>query len=330
MLKWVDYTFDADVFISSKSARSGDAFNRISSATVAEISNYSFIDSVIPFAQYPISFNDRQTFIAGTLLDNPLKLSRYIWIGNTPNAFDFTEAKEPFSCIINESFANHFQIATGDQIIIRTPSGNQQLRVRAIHSDYSTDRGLITIPLRLLNEWFNSDNVTNLSIYLTEGADILAVNQRLTETFPALTFLSNRDLRDTIQRIFRDTFAVTQSIKWLGLIISMSGLALSLFCILIETRSNLTIYKHLGMGQIDVAKSTASEGLGLSLIGILTGVALSIYLGSLLIFVINKQSFGWTLQYHFPLADLLLFSSTILLVGWMVSFGIGYFHRHEN
>jgi len=330
MLKWVDYTFDADLFISSKSARSGDAFNRITSTSVVKVRSLPFVKDVIPFAQYPISLNERQTFIAGTLLENPLKLNRYIWIGKKPFPTDFSDVSEPFSCIINESFANHFGLAAGDQVSVHTPSGDKQLRIRAIHSDYSTDRGLITIPIRLLNEWFKSNNVTNLSVYLAEGANAIAVNESLAETFPALTFLSNRDLRITIRRIFQDTFAVTQSIKWLGLIISMSGLALSLFCILIETRNNLTIYKHLGMGRLGVAKSTAVEGLGLSLIGIFTGIALSIYLGSLLIFVINKQSFGWTLQYHFPLGDLLLFSSVILLVGWIVSFGIGYFHRHEN
>ena len=44
------------------------------------------------------------------------------------------------------------------------------------------------------------------------------------------------------------------------------------------------------------------------LIGLLAnvaGLALGIVLSLLLIFVINKQSFGWTIQFHWPVAVLL-------------------------
>jgi putative ABC transport system permease protein len=323
MLKWVDYTFDADLFISSQSATSGDAFNRISAKTFNSIKSQNGVVSVVPYAQYPIAFENRNTFVAGTTLSDSLKWERYIWI-QSPSGNPFINAGKEKSCIVNESFSNHFRLRRGDTFTLQTPEGPKLLEIVGVHSDYSSDRGLITLPINTIYEWFGSENITNISVYIDENQDSLAVAERWSQAFPGLAILSNRDLRLIIQKIFRDTFAVTQSIKWLGLFIAMSGLALSLFCILLENRGNLMLFQRLGMNRLKIAQTTAVEGLGLSAIGLSSGLLLSLFLGNLLIFVINKQSFGWTLQYFLPWSDLLLFSMFILLVGYFVSFWVGF------
>jgi len=43
----------------------------------------------------------------------------------------------------------------------------------------------------------------------------------------------------------------------------------------------------------------------LGLLANLAGLALGVLLSLLLIYVINKQSFGWTIQFHWPVAVLL-------------------------
>jgi putative ABC transport system permease protein len=49
-----------------------------------------------------------------------------------------------------------------------------------------------------------------------------------------------------------------------------------------------------------IAASTAWEGGLLAAVGSLTGLVVSLALGALLVYVINKQAFGWTLQFAVP------------------------------
>jgi putative ABC transport system permease protein len=59
------------------------------------------------------------------------------------------------------------------------------------------------------------------------------------------------------------------------------------------------------------------EAAFLGLIANAAGLVLGFFLSLILIFVINKQSFGWTIQFHWPIAVLLaaltiVYAATVL------------------
>ena len=70
------------------------------------------------------------------------------------------------------------------------------------------------------------------------------------------------------------------------------------------------------------------ESGGIAFAGLAGGLAVSFFLGWVLIEVINPQSFGWTLRYAIPWMTFgglsLVTLATAMLVGWIV----GY--RHAN
>ncbi len=67
------------------------------------------------------------------------------------------------------------------------------------------------------------------------------------------------------------------------------------------------------------------EGLGLGIVGTLGGLILSLALGHLLIFVVNRQSFGWTLDYQIPLLSLLSLGALTIATSGIVAYGVGWF-----
>jgi putative ABC transport system permease protein len=77
------------------------------------------------------------------------------------------------------------------------------------------------------------------------------------------------------------------------------------------------------MGRREIALSTAAEGTGVAVTGLLTGLVLSYALGNVLIFVINRQSFGWTLQAAWPWGDVALLSLAVLVLGFGISHATG-------
>ena len=75
--------------------------------------------------------------------------------------------------------------------------------------------------------------------------------------------------------------------------------------------------RFLGAATGQVRRMILFEAGLLGLLSNLAGLILGSFLSLLLIFVINKQSFGWTIQFHWPIAMLLgalslVYVSTVL------------------
>jgi putative ABC transport system permease protein len=74
--------------------------------------------------------------------------------------------------------------------------------------------------------------------------------------------------------------------------------------------------KHLGFSTSRFILSAGLEGGGIGLAAWVSGVIAGLAMGWLLIFVINVQSFGWTLLWTIPVGEILLFGFLLVLIGF--------------
>jgi putative ABC transport system permease protein len=146
--------------------------------------------------------------------------------------------------------------------------------------------------------------------------------------FPALVTRTNEKLREESIRIFHQTFAVTYALEAIAVIIAVAGLGLALAGLLLERRNELATLRSLGATRRDIARAAMWEGLGIALAGLAGGLAVSFFLGWILIGVINPQSFGWTLRYAVPRGMFVFLSGVTLATAALVAWIVGY--RNAN
>jgi putative ABC transport system permease protein len=77
------------------------------------------------------------------------------------------------------------------------------------------------------------------------------------------------------------------------------------------------------MARPEMARAAAAEGAIVAVAGTVGGLAVSVAIGWLLIHVINRQTFGWTLQYGFPAAGLAGLAVLVVATGAGVSHAVG-------
>ncbi len=145
----------------------------------------------------------------------------------------------------------------------------------------------------------------------------------LLERYPGLSILSNVGLRSEILRVFRQTYGITYALEAIGVVVALAGLGLTLASVVLDRRDQLTTLRALGFSRREIAQSTAYEGLALSLCATLGGLLLSLALGWLLIYVVNKQSFGWTLGFSLPWIQLIALFAALTVTGGGVSYWVG-------
>ncbi|MGH8020719.1 MAG: ABC transporter permease, partial [Opitutaceae bacterium] len=223
----------------------------------------------------------------------------------------------------SEAFVERFGVARGATVRVPTPAGMQELRISGVFADYGNDRGSILVPMASFSKWFDTHAATSVAAHVRSGGDAEMVRARWIEEFPGLRVLSNGTLRAEILRIFRQTFSITYALELIGIAVAVAGLALSMASMLLDRREELTTLRALGFTPGEIAASAMWEGAAIAAAGAIAGLLLSLGLGHLLVFVINKQSFGWTLQFVVPVWPLLALAALVVAAGAAVSWQAG-------
>jgi putative ABC transport system permease protein len=320
MESWIDVRFQADVFGSSGGLRSATARQTISPETWRAIAGRPEVAAIDPFLVVPVEIEGKSTFLAGSDFSLLGERQYLLWITPPPHWPVSADA-----VFINEAFGARLEVETGDVVEIALPNGeNVALRVSGVFADYGNERGTLLVDRHRLATWWQTDEITNFSLWLQPGNDPVAFTATLSSQYPTLAIRENGRLRAGILKIFRQTFAVTEALKYLGILVALIGLALAQINLLRESRRELATLRSLGATRHTIGWATAGEGLGIALVGVIGGLAASIALGALLIFVINRQSFGWTLLFALPLRELGLLVLSTLLLSIAVGFGVGY------
>jgi putative ABC transport system permease protein len=323
MLGWVRRTLQADVYVSSSGAQSATSRNRITADAAARIAAHPAVAKASMLVSHLITFEGGQTLLNGVDLSADATRPDLSWVQRPDTEAVFTAGANGRLAIVSESFSERFRKRRGDDIRVPTPAGAQDLVIAGVFADYGNERGSILVERASVRAWFGDDAVTSVALFSKPGVNGDALRAELLALYPGLSIYTNVSLRSEVLRIFRQTFSITYALEVIGVIVAMAGLALTLASMLLDRRDELTTLRALGFTHGEIAWATAVEGLAVSVSAAVGGLVLSLGLGWLLIYVINKQSFGWTLGFSLPVGQLVALSLAITVTGLVVSYAVG-------
>ncbi len=127
-----------------------------------------------------------------------------------------------------------------------------------------------------------------------------------------LEFAQPGEIRAISMSIFDRSFAVTYAMEAVAVLVGLFGPVLRLGAIVLARRREFGVLRHLGMTRREVGSMLAAEGGLLALLGAAAGLVLGALISLVLIYVVNRQSFNWSMDLHPPY--LTLFALTAVLV----------------
>ncbi len=214
------------------------------------------------------------------------------------------EVRDSNAVLISEPFANKHHLRAGQSIELSLGGGRASFRVADVYYDYSSERGSVLMDRNVMLRYLPDPAASNLAIYVaSEGHRVL--------------MFTNRDLRGEALRIFDRTFAITYALEAIAVLIAVMGVAGALLALVIDRRREIALLRFLGAASGQIRKLIVIEAGLIGLIANFAGIALGFTLSLILIYVINKQSFGWTIRFHWPVAVLLgaltvVYAATVL------------------
>jgi putative ABC transport system permease protein len=218
--------------------------------------------------------------------------------------------------LVSESLSIKHRTGVGDGVELPTGRGAQTFPVTGIFYDYSSDRGVIMMDRRTFAARFGDLPPSGVSAYLRPGSDAERVRAEIAAALPAdrrVHIYTNTGLRAEVLRIFDATFAITYALELIAIFVAIMGVAGTLLTLVLERRRELAMLRLVGAERAQVRRMVVLEALMLGAVSQAIGVVVGLLLSLLLIYVINVQSFGWTIQFHVPTAFLVQMSALVLV-----------------
>jgi putative ABC transport system permease protein len=209
------------------------------------------------------------------------------------------------SAIVSEPFANKHHVHTGDTLRIPLGARAVPLTVAGIYYDYANDRGFVLVDRATLLRYL-PESAAHQHRRLPAARRRQSPRLRRARNPPGAIPPHDRPERNVLRRgaveVFDRTFAVTYALEAVAIIVAMLGAANSLLALVLDRRREIGLIRYLGADRGQVRKMILTEAGLLGLLAGLLGLALGTALSLVLIYVVNKQSFGWTIQFHPPRA----------------------------
>ncbi len=304
LVVWLDRTLSADIYIAPATpGGTGGATGSvvIDSSVVETLASDPAVAEVRRYHRGPVPTPDGPVDLMAIGIDSRLR-DHFDFLAGDPADFwpDFRAGRV---LMASEPFAYRHGLQVGDTMTLQTARGDVTLPIAAIFRDYGSDQGMVMLEYGEYSRLYADSSVTTMALILQPGTDRSAVLDRLrdaTASAQALSIRSNRAVGEASLVVFDRTFAITQVLRLLALIVAFVGVLSALMALQLERGRELGVLRANGLTPRQVWAMVSSQT---GLMGIASGLMalpMGLVLAVLMIEFVNRRSFGWTIDLAIP------------------------------
>ncbi len=224
---------------------------------------------------------------------------------------------------VSEAMVDLYGYAVGKQVMIPMGDVLHEFRVAGVWRDYGRQFGAVQMQLSDYQALTGDFSINSVALWLdteTTMTEALAALQQL-PFGSALEITQSQHMRASSLAIFDRSFFITYILEVVAVIIGLLGVAASFSAQMLARTKEFGMLRHIGVTQRQIMFMLAAEGCFLTVLGVVLGFVLGLSISFILIFIINPQSFHWTMQLYMPWNWLLLISVVMLvsasLTAWL-------------
>ncbi len=319
---WVEQSINGDVFIFPGSYSITGYSALLPLEVSRQLPSLPGVRAVDSFRALEVEYQGQPALIASVDGQVFLNMKVIRFIRGNPRAIlqQFAAGK---AILVTESFSLRHHVKAGDRIKLNTPQGEKAFLIAGVFYDYSSDWGMVLLEKKLFQSLWKDETIHSAGIYLKDGVSQEAFKKIIRERYSKpyrLFVVSHRELRKEVLKIFDQTFAITYALEFIAIIVAILGIVNSLNALIIERQRDIGIVRAVGAFQRQIQKTTLIEAGMIGFFSHILGLVCGFLLSVLLIYVINKQSFGWTIQFSIPIRSLI----ESWLIVMVTSIGAGF------
>lgn len=296
---WVDQTVSSDLWLRPSKGLANASVALFPPEVAEALRKVEFIEAIDRARGMDIIYGDTMITIASGDFDIAAKYGDLPMIAPRSPVVALTNAVRRNGVVVSESFSLKFEKRVGDSILIRGVT----MPITGIYRDYSNDRGVVVMDHGLYVRTFDDENLNTIVVFLKKGTDRnrarLELEKRFGPKYGAFV-VTNREIKSEVMKIFDQTFMITYALLGVAIVVAVLGIINTLSALILERTRELALLRVSGLSSGELRTMIVLESSLLGAASTVAGLVMGYALSWILIYVINKQSFGWTIDFHTP------------------------------
>jgi putative ABC transport system permease protein len=223
---------------------------------------------------------------------------------------------EPPLVWVSEAAHDIYGFDAGKTIELPLNGKSVRVTVGGVVRDYARQHGAIAMERADYVALTGDRRVNDAAVWLRPGVTPAQAMEAI-RSLPGgagLDLAAPPEIREVSLAIFDRSFAVTYAMEAVAVLVGLFGLSSSLGAIVLARRREFGVLRHLGVTRSQVRAMLAAEGALLALIGAAAGLVAGGAISLVLVYVVNRQSFNWSMELHPPYLLLLALASTLIVL----------------
>jgi putative ABC transport system permease protein len=219
---------------------------------------------------------------------------------------------------VSEAVADLYGFEAGKRVELALQGKRLAFVVGGVFRDYARQHGAVLMERADYVALTGDRRVNDGAIWVQPGVAPAELMQAI-RALPGgaeLEIAPPGEIREQSLTLFDRSFAVTYAMEAVAVLVGLFGLSSSLGAIVLARRREFGMLRHLGLTRAQIRSMLAAEGGLLAALGAAAGLVVGAAISLVLVYVVNRQSFNWSIELHPPYA--LLLSLMLLLVALAV------------
>lgn len=306
---WADSTLRADLWITPQSRAGSPAEGSMPPSWTTTLARLPEVEDVDAFRLRELSLGGEMIWLGA---GNSAVLARHGYLplvgGGDPRPL-LARAHTGRLAFVSEPLARRHGIHPGSTLLLPTPTGSHVYQVMAVYRDYSSDRGYVIVDRSVYLQDFRDSLVTTYALYLAPGVS-RELGARAAEAAlgqdEVIRVTDTRSIREEVRRVMRNTFAVTDALEAVAVMVALLSVLGALAALVLERTREIGVLRAIGADRRQIIRALLVEGGLLAVTGLVLGALTGVLLSAVLVHVLNRESFGWTLEIATPWGRVLL------------------------
>ena len=298
VIDWLAAILPADIYVRSGQAGESSFFDETNQRTIANLTGVA-----------EVGFVRFQNIMLSPGQPSVVLIARSIATLKQHHALPLVGAayqrkpSDPPPIWISEAIKDLHGFAVGEKINVPISGKQAPFVVVGVWRDYARQFGALLIERDDYVRLTVDTKVNDAALFLHPGArssDVIDSLKSNIAQHEQLDFTTSREVRKLSLQIFDRSFYVTYALELMTVLIGLFGVSASLSSSLLMRRKEFGMLRHIGLTRRQIARSLALEGAWIGVLGALSGAVAGFFMSLILIHVVTRQSFHWSMDVHVP------------------------------
>ena len=312
---WMEKLLQADIYVRAGPAQESAFIDPSQLRSLREIPDVLRVEAA---RSTSILLNGERIVLAARPIDKS-EPARSLWLVSQTT---MPASSGTLPVWISEAAVDLNHLAPGTEITL--PIGDHSARafIRGVWRDYEHQSGAIALDYEDYVHASSDQRIDGVRLWIKAPDDKQKVLQELDRRLPNASTLEIRlpmEVRAAALRAFDRTFAVTYLLETLAVLIGLFGIGAANSAQVLARRAEFGVLRSLGLTRRQIGAMLALEGAGLGAIGVIAGLLLGWVISFILVYVVNRQSFHWSMDVYIPGATLSVLSVVLVCAAALTS-----------